>query len=111
MPQKQHWTAVFSFLFLKVLFQIFSFQVWFKKLFYSNLLYGAQLVHKKLIAALPDDHPVVEPLPQGLAVPLSKHASFGETEARLILIDGKAVVYRAYYKLMCKNHEYCFLIF
>jgi hypothetical protein len=50
---------------------------------------------QKVILALPDDQPLV-------AFPISQPAqkSASSQENKLILIDGKAVVYRAYYRLM-----------
>ena len=50
---------------------------------------------QKVILALPDDQPLV-----AFPIQQSTQRSISLRGKKLILIDGKAVVYRAYYKLM-----------
>ncbi|MCO5560482.1 hypothetical protein L7F22_014097 [Adiantum nelumboides] len=55
---------------------------------------------KKQIAALPDDQPLVQ---KSTAISSTNQLEVSSNkQKKLVLIDGKAVVYRAYYKLMAK---------
>ncbi|KAI5065178.1 hypothetical protein GOP47_0019873 [Adiantum capillus-veneris] len=56
---------------------------------------------KKQIAALPDDQPLVQNS-TALSITYQPEEVSSSKRKRLILIDGKAVVYRAYYKLMAR---------
>lgn len=56
---------------------------------------------KKHIAALPDDQPIVQHS-TALSTTFSLQDVSTSHTKRLIVIDGKAVVYRAYFKLMAK---------
>lgn len=57
---------------------------------------------RKLPPTLPDDEPLVTQPVEGASAIAVKEGSSRDGNNRLILIDGKAVVYRAYFKLMTK---------